>query len=211
MEEQLKQLQERFDRAEREGRTMRRQSRIWRWMTLAMLMVGVAVVATRPTATLVQGEQLLTGQPGFQVKAPLTVVDEAGQPILLVDANSMGRGLILFDQSGKMLCGIGTTPQSRGLVIFDAQEKLIGGLGEGNAPDGTAMGRGLTIFDASEKVLAGLGVGTNDSFTGRGLAINDETGRQVLGAGVFPPRPDRGQLVIADRDGDILFAQPLLP
>ena len=95
--------------------------------------------------------------------------------------------------------------------MFDANEKLIAGLGEGHSTDAVATGRGLTIFDPSEKIVGTLGMGQNGANQGRGVSVNDETGTQVVGLGVWPQRPDRGQLVISDRKNAILFSQPPLP
>jgi hypothetical protein len=110
-----------------------------------------------------------------------------------------------------MLCGIGQTAQGRGLAIFDAQQKRVAVVGEGGTADGTAMGRGLVVFDPAEKSIGMLGAGKNGANQGRGLTVNDETGAPVAGFGVWPQRPDRGQVVLTDRAGNPIFAQPALP
>ena len=97
------------------------------------------------------------------------------------------------------------------MAVFDAQEKMVAGLGDGRSTDGVGTGRGLTVFDPAEKIVGTLGMGTNGANHGRGLSVNDESGTQVVGLGVWPQRPDRGQLVISDRSNDILLAQPSLP
>ena len=74
-----------------------------------------------------------------------------------------------------------------------------------------ATGRGLTIFDPAQKIVGTLGMGQNGANRGRGISVNDETGTQLVGLGVWPQQPDRGQLVITDRKNTVLFAQPALP
>lgn len=203
MERPMRDLEERLAHLDRELRTIRRQSRTLRWLTLSALAGTVVFAATRPAAT----------QTGFgtRVKGALIIVDNAGRPILQVGASPLGRGLILFDEAGKRICGIGQTPQGRGLVAYDAQEKLVAALGEGGSPDTTATGRGLTILDPAQKVIGALGTGMNGSSGGRGLTVNDEVGVPVAGLGVWRQRPDRGQLILTDRNNTPLFAQPPLP
>jgi hypothetical protein len=207
METQWNELTDRLDRAEREARAMRRQMQRGRLFTLAAIVGAITFVATRPAATQSQIVSIARGGQGTTIKGPLTVVDGAGRPILQVTTNPIGRGMVLFDEAGKMVCGIGLTNQGRGLVVYDAQQKLVAALGQGTAPDGRVTGRGLTLFDPIQNVLGTLGMGENGPSQGRGLTLNDETGAAVAGLGVWPQRPDRGQLVLADRSGNTLFAQ----
>jgi hypothetical protein len=200
----MPELEDTLARLERELQAMRRQSCITRWLALFVLAGGVLFAATRPAATQ-------TGLGVTRIKGALIVVDNSGRPILQVGASPLGRGLILFDEAGKRICGIGQTSQGRGLVAYDAQEKLIAGLGEGGSPDTTAVGRGLTIFDPAQKTIGALGTGMNGANRGRGLTVNDDTGAPVAGLGVWPKRPDRGQLVLTDRNATPVFAQPPLP
>jgi hypothetical protein len=208
MEQQIEEIQQRLARAEAEVQRLRTRSRQSRWLLLALVVASVFYVGTRPTATQAQ---FLNGRPPWTLQAPFIVVDGHGKPILQILANAQGRGLVLFDESGRTLCGIGTTPQNRGLAVFDAQEKMVAGLGVGRTPDAVATGRGLTVLDEAQKIVGTLGTGTNGSNMGRGVSVNDETGKQVVGLGVWPQRPDRGQLVLSDRNNSIFFAQPALP
>jgi hypothetical protein len=208
MEEQLKEICRRLEGAEAEVRLLRARSRRSRWYWLAALVAGVAYLGTRPTATQAQ---FINGRAPWTLQAPFIVVDGSGKPILQVLSNAQGRGMVFFDASGRTLCGIGTTALNRGVAVFDAQEKLVAGLGVGRTPDAVATGRGLTVFDPAEKIVGTLGTGTNGSNSGRGVSVNDETGKQVVGLGVWPERPDRGQFVLSDRNNNILFAQPPLP
>jgi hypothetical protein len=210
VEDRYEQLLKRLDQGEREIRALRFQSRLSRWLALTVVAGGITFLATRPAAT--QGRlysALYAG--GSTVNGPLTVVDDAGRPILQVGTSALGRGMVLYDAAGQMLCGVGITAQGRGLVVYDAQQKLIAGLGEGRSTDGTAAGRGLTVLDPAERVIGSLGSGQNGSNQGRGLTINDGTGAPVAGLGVWPQRPDRGQLVLTDRNASPVFAQPELP
>jgi len=208
MEQQLAEIRQRLERAEAEVRGLRARSRRSRGLLLAALVGGVIYAGSRPTATQAQ---FINGRLSWTLQAPFVVVDGRGQPILQVLANAQGRGLVLFDEAGRALCGIGTTAQNRGLAVFDAQEKMVAGLGVGRTPDAVASGRGLTVFDAGQKIVGTLGMGMNSSNNGRGVSVNDETGHQVVGLGVWPQRPDRGQLVLSDRNNSIIFAQPALP
>jgi len=203
MQRSMRELEDTLARLERELQAMRRQSRTTRWLTLLVLAGSVLFAATRTAATQ-------TGL-GTRIKGALIVVDQSGRPILQVGASPLGRGMVLFDDAGKRICGIGQTAQGRGLVAYDAQEKLIAGLGEGGSPDTTAAGRGLTVFDPAQKTIGALGTGMNGANHGRGLTVNDETGAPVAGLGVWPQRPDRGQLVLTDRNAAPVFAQPALP
>jgi hypothetical protein len=208
MERQLEEIHQRLERAERELRASRNRSR---WLAALALVGVITFIETQPTATRVQAVAALSRRSGVYIRAPFTIVGEAGRPLLQLGSSSLGRGLLLFDTSGKMICGIGTTSQGRGIGVFDSNEKLIAGLGEGGSTDGVATGRGLTILDPAQKVVGTLGVGQNGTNHGRGVSVNDETGTQVVGLGVWPQRPDRGQLVISDRKNTILFSQPALP
>lgn len=200
-------IQRRLECAENELRAMRRQARIARWLTLSAAAAGITFVATRPAATQGQLVSIAQGNVGTTIRGPLTVVDNAGRPILQVTTNPVGRGMVLFDDAGKMVCGVGVTAQGRGLVVYDTQQKLIAALGEGTAPDGKAKGRGLTTFDPAQRVIGTLGMGENGPSNGRGLTLNDATGAAVAGMGVWPQRPDRGQLLLTDRNGNTVFAQ----
>jgi hypothetical protein len=207
MRHQIEELRKRLERAERELQALRARARWARGLLAVTLVAGVAFVGTRPTATLAQFPNLKA----LHLRAPVDVLDGAGRPILQIGASTLGRGLLLFDESGKTVCGIGVTSQGRGLAVFDAQEKMVAGLGEGRSPDAVATGRGLLVTDAAQKVIGTLGAGLNTPNNGRGLSVNDESGRQVVGLGVWPQRPDRGQFVLSDRNNKILFAQPALP
>jgi hypothetical protein len=211
MQRPLQELEESLARMERELQAMRRQSRIVRWLVLVVLAAGLIFVGTRSTATQSAAAMRIMGLHTTRITEPLIVEDAAGKTILQVGTTPLGRGMILFDEAGKMICGIGTTAQGRGLVVSDAQEKLIGALGEGHSPDTTALGRGLTVFDPSQRTVAALGTGSNLNSHGRGITINDETGTPLAGLGVWPQRPDGGQLILTDRSGNRLFAQPPLP
>lgn len=213
MEERWKELQERLERLEQEVLARRRASRTKQWFASALMLAGACFVITRPTATIIKAESTVAGQPGFQIGAPFTVVEAAGKPILRVDAMGSERGLLLLDQAGKIICGIGVSTQSRGMVqgrglsILDADEKLIGLLGQGRLPDDSLDRRSLVVLDPGEKIISGMGA----SSRGRGLVVHDQTGAWVVGLGVWPQRPDRGQFVITDRDGHTLFSQPSFP
>jgi hypothetical protein len=211
VESELEELRRRLERAERGLEMLRARSRRSRWLLLALFAAGGVFMGTRPTAMRVEAQQFMNRRPALRIQAPFVVVDESGVPILQVGANAQGRGMVLYDESGKLLCGVGVTPQGRGLAVFDAQEKLIAGLGDGQTSDAVATGRGLTVFDSAEKIVGTLGLGTNGANRGRGLSVNDESGTQVVGVGVWPQRPDRGQMVLSDRSNSILFAQPALP
>jgi hypothetical protein len=211
MQRPLQELEESLARMERELQAMRRHSRIVRGLMLALLAASITFVATRSTATQSAAAMRIMGVNTTRITGPLIVQDDAGRPILQIGTSPLGRGMILFDQEGKMICGIGSTSQGRGLVIYDAQEKLIAALGEGRSPDATATGRGLTVLDPAQKTVATLGMGTNVVSQGRGITINDETGTPLAGLGVWPQRPDGGQLILTDRNGNRLFAQPPLP
>jgi hypothetical protein len=211
MEQQLEEIRRRLECAERELQKMRTRSRRLRWLTVLGLAGGVGFMATRSTATKVQAAQLASVLAGERITAPFTIVDESGRAILQVGNTALGRGMLLYDASGKVVCGVGLTSQGRGLAVFDAQEKMIAGLGEGRSQDDVATGRGLTVFDPTEKIVGTVGMGANGQNHGRGVSVNDESGKQVIGLGVWPQRPDRGQLVISHRDGTVLFAQPKLP
>lgn len=210
MDRQLEEIQQRLERAERELQTLRSRSRL-RWLAALALVAGVVFIEARPTARQVLAQGALGGGPGLNIRGPLTVLDNAGNPILQVGSSMLGRGLLLYDASGKIICGIGLTTQGRGVAVFDAQEKMIGALGEGRSTDAVATGRGLTVMDPVQKIIGTLGMGQNGMNRGRGVSVNDESGTQVIGLGVWPQRPDRGQLVISDRKNTILFAQPALP
>jgi hypothetical protein len=209
LQDRLAVLQERLDRSERQIESLRLQARIVRWLTLAAVAAGATFLATRPAAT--QGLFTAILQGGTQVKGPLTVVDSSGRPILQVGSSTLGRGMVLYDATGKIICGVGLTSQARGVAVYDGQQKLIAGLGEGSSSDATATGRGLTVFDPAQKVIGTLGMGENGPSHGRGITLNDETGAPVAGLGVWPQRPDRGQLVLTDRNGNPVFSQPLIP
>jgi hypothetical protein len=178
-------------------------------LTILLTLVVVALsVAAWATATPAQMARILQAGKGTDVKGPLTVLDDAGRPIVQIGAGPLGRGMVLFDEAGRMVCGIGLTGQGRGLMLFDAQQRPIAALGEGSAPGSRATGRGLTVFDPEEKVIATLGQGANGPSTGRGLTVNNPSGAPVAGLGVWPQRPDRGQLMITQEDGPVVFAQP---
>lgn len=208
MDKQLEEIQQRLARAEAEVRRLQARSRQARWLLLAAVVGAIVYVGTRPTATQAQ---FINGRSPWTLQAPFIVVDHRGRPILQVLDNPQGRGLVLFDEAGRALAGGGTMAQSRGLAVFDAQEKLVAGLGVGRSPDAVATGRGLTVFDDAQRIVGTLGMGSNGSNNGRGVSVNDESGRQVVGLGVWPQRPDRGQLVLSDRNNSIIFAQPALP
>jgi hypothetical protein len=108
--------------------------------------------------------------------------------------------LIVTDDAGRPIVQIGANAVGRGLALW-----------EGSSADGSATGRGLTVFDPSEKAVGLLGLGKNGTNQGRGLTVNDGTGAPVAGLGVWPQRPDRGQLVLTDREQNPVFAQPALP
>jgi hypothetical protein len=211
VERQLEEIWQRLERAERELQLLRSRSRRLRWLAAMGVVGAIAFVMTQPTARQVQAEQSLRGRNGTQIRGPLMVMDDAGRPLLQVGTHLLGRGMLLFDAAGKVVCGIGITDQGRGVAVYDAQEKLIAGLGEGRSTDGVATGRGLTIFDPAQKIIGTLGMGQNGANQGRGVSVNDESGTQVVGLGVWPQQPDRGQLVISDRKNTVLFAQPTLP
>jgi hypothetical protein len=211
VEQQLEEIRQRLECAERELQALRSRSRRLRWLAALAFVGAAAFIVTQPTASRVQAAQFLNRRPAVNIRAPFTVVDDAGRPILQVGSDSQMRGVLLFDASGKLVCGIGTTEQQRGVAVFDSQEKLIAGLGEGRTPDAVATGRGLTVLDPAQKIVGTLGVGQNGTNQGRGVSVNDETGKQVVGLGVWPQRPDRGQLVLSDRNNTILFAQQPLP
>lgn len=208
-EARLNELFERIERGERELRALRRQAQIARWLTLAILAGCALFFATRPAATQAQLDAAVRA--GTRLRAPFTIVDSAGKPILQVGVNTVGRGLVLFDASGKMLCGIGRTSQARGIVVYDDQQRALAGIGEGSFAGAPATGRGLAILDADQKFVAGLGVGMNGGANGRGLTVNDGTGAPVAGLGVWPQRPDRGQLFLTDRQNNPVFVQPSVP
>ena len=199
MEQQLEEIRQRLERAEHQLGVCRTQSRRWRWVAGLALVAIFAFFAAQPTARQAQAAQALSRRPVTEIRAPLTVLD------------AFGRGLLLYDAAGKVVCGIGVSPQGRGVAVFDAQEKMVAGLGDGRSTDGVGTGRGLTVFDPAEKIVGTLGMGSNGANRGRGLSVNDESGTQVVGLGVWPQRPDRGQLVISDRSNNILLAQPSLP
>jgi hypothetical protein len=211
VERQLEEIRQRLERTERELQRLRARSRRLWWLAAFAVTGGAAFIVTQPTAKQVQAAQFLSRRPSINLRAPLLIVDESGRPLLQVGTQGQNRGLVLFDTSGNAVCGIGVTAQGRGVAVFDANEKLIAGLGEGRSTDVVATGRGLTIFDPSEKIAGTLGVGQNGANHGRGISVNDESGTQVVGLGVWPQRPDRGQLVLSDRNNSILFSQPPLP
>jgi hypothetical protein len=211
MERSGEEMRARLERLEREVRVLRARSRQLRWLVLAGVAAGGVFFGTQPTARRVEAAQFLNRRPALRIQAPFVVVDGAGKAILQVGADAQGRGLVLYDENEQLLCGIGTMGQGRGVAVFDAQEQLIAGLGEGRSADGVAMGRGLTVFDPAQRIVGTLGLGTNGANQGRGLSVNDESGTQVVGLGVWPQRPDRGQLVLSDRVNNILFAEPALP
>ncbi len=211
MEQHLAEILVRLERAEQQLAVMQSRSRRLRWLAALALVGGIAFLGTRPTATQVHAAQALSGGSNNELRGSLTVLDDAGRPILQVGSNAFGRGLLLYDGSGKVVCGIGVTAQGRGIALFDGQEKMIAGLGDGHSMDSVASGRGLTVFDPAGKTVGTLGMGTNGANSGRGVSVNDESGTQVIGLGVWPQRPDRGQLVLSDRANTVLFAQPALP
>jgi hypothetical protein len=204
-------LREQLEHAQREIRAIRRQMRIGRLVMVLIAGGVVAFVATRSAATQSRLFNLAQGPVGTRVRGPLVILDSAERPILQVGASVGGRGLILFDEAGNLIGGFGVTTQGRGLVVYDGQQKLVGALGEGQSADGSARGRGLTLFDPNLKVIATLGQGDDGASRGRGLTVNDTTGAPVAGLGVWPQRPESGQLVLTERDGKPVFAQPPLP
>src|SRR5713226_1565627 len=122
MHRPLQELEETLGRMERELQAMRRQSRIVRWLVLAVLAASVTFVGTRSKATQSAAAMSIMGVQTTSIPGPFIVEDAAGKPILQVGTSPLGRGMILFDETGKMICGIGSTSQGRGLVVFDAQE-----------------------------------------------------------------------------------------
>lgn len=211
MERDLDSILRRLEAAEGELRAMKRRGRRFRWAGALAVVAGGIGFACLPTATKVQAAGSITPQGLAQFRAPWMVVDARGKPIMAVGETPAGRGMLLFDRNGKLVCGIGTRGSGRGLSVFDADEHPIGALGGGSSADGVGTGRGLLVLDAAGKIVGTLGEGTNGKNSGRGLSVNDTSGTQVVGLGVWPQRPGQGQLVISDTSGNGLFAQPPLP
>src|SRR5262245_10103348 len=125
MEDQLRDVQQRLDRAEQELSAIHRRSRRLRWMTATLLLGAIAFFGVQPAALQRQAEASFAGGFGHRLRGPVTVVDPLGRPILQIGAGPTGRGMLVYDDSGNAVCGIGTTAEGRGLTVFDARERLI--------------------------------------------------------------------------------------
>jgi hypothetical protein len=205
MEERRLELHERLERAERELRALRRQARIGRAVTVALIVGSLTFALTRPAATQLRAQAAVQG--GTRVAAPFVVVDSQNNPLLHVSAAPSGGGLLaVLDATGSPIGLVGTASQGRGLAILDSKGQFIAKLGEnpaqgtrglqlldpagerivgaGLAPDA----RGIRVFDPAEKVVVGLGI-TAD---GRGVTVFDEAEQSILHMGEDPGHTRRG-------------------
>jgi hypothetical protein len=190
---------ERLERAESELKTIRR---VARGVVVAVLvgvpcLLGFAV--TRPAAS-----QLAISNPlqrGTRLRAPVVISDKQGRPIVQVLDKGGVRGLLVFDEAGNVITGVGQNADGKGVAVFETDGKVVSGLGI------TAKGRGLTVFDAQGETATWVGVGNPGPDQGRGVLVRDETGAPVAKLGVVDA-PDRGEVILQNRAGDVLFRQP---
>jgi hypothetical protein len=125
----------------------------------------------------------------------ITIVDGAGQALILIGTEKEGTGIRILNKAGKKALGIGITADERGsgiLVADKAGRPRIGlGMDEGlpsiamvdekgkkiMAMGGDEKGYGLVIMDENEVERVGLGF--NEGHTG--FAIYDDSGKYVRG------------------------------
>ena len=198
MEERLRLLEERLARAEGEVRLQRRIARGLGAAALALVIGTATFVTTRPAASQLEVQSL--GR-GVRFKAPFTVTDRQGRPLMKVVDTNAARGVLVFDPSGNLVSGIGQAGGDRGVAVFGATGKKVVGIGT------AAQGQGMTIFDENEVTATWLGIGNPGPNQGRGILVKDATGATTARLGVID-QPDEGQIVLQDRQGSVLFQEP---
>jgi len=199
MEEQVRQLEARLARAERELNVVRRIGRGAAVGTVALVVATLLFAATRSDAE--KAELSAAAQRGTRIKAPLTVVDRQGRPVMQVVATDQARGVLVFDEAGKLITGAGQTPEAKGVAVYYPDGKIQVGLGE------SAKGHGMTVFDASGQTATWVGLGKPGADQGRGILVKDGTGASVAMFGQVTAE-DRGEVILQDRAGQTLFQQP---
>lgn len=199
MEDRIREMELRLERAEREVLGMRRIARVLGGVVVSGLACGALFLATAPAASQLQAANAIQG--ATRLKAPLVITDGRGRPVIQVVANAQARGIIVFDTDGNSVAGVGQNGDGKGVAVFDPDGDKVIGLGV------SALGRGLTVFDTTETTAAWVGVGNPGPAQGRGLLVSDETGAHVAKIGVVDA-PDRGTVEIKNREGTVLFEAP---
>jgi hypothetical protein len=199
MEEQVRQLEARLARAERELTVFRRIGRGVAAGALGLVVAVLLFAATRSDAE--KAELSAAAKRGTRIKAPLTVVDRQGRPVMQVVATDEARGVLLFDAAGKLITAAGQTPAAKGVAVYAADGKVQVGVGE------TSNGHGMAVFDAAGQTVTWTGLGNPGPDGGRGMLVRDSTGARVARFGQVTAE-DRGEIIIQDRAGNTLFQQP---
>ena len=125
----------------------------------------------------------------------ITIVDGAGQELILIGSGKDGTGIRILNKAGKRVLGIGTTADERGsgILIADKEGRPRFGLGmdmglpsfamtdeNGKkimAMGGDERGYGLVIMDENEVERAGIGFNKGNT----GVLIYDDKGKYVRG------------------------------
>ena len=175
-------IHERIERLEKQNKKLKC------YMTL--LIVSVL------TLTLIGAKGVPQDGEFHQITArAITILNSAGQEIMLIGSTEEGTGIRMLNRSGKRVLGIGITgdEDGSGLLVADAEGRPRIGLGiEGGLPSmaivnekgkklmglgGNDSGYGFVIMDENEVERAGLGYKNGNT----GLALYDETGKYVRG------------------------------
>jgi hypothetical protein len=156
-----------------------------------------------------QGPQPLT------VRAPFTVLDDAGRPVVTVEAGEE-RGLSVFTGDTK-IGFLGKMDAVAGLEVWDRGGRLVAQLGAGPSNEGFS---GLKVFNAAEEEVAGVMTSrdeggligaTNQSHSEQvQLKVNDDAagfmyikaGKPVINLG----RAEKGNLALRVRANDQIVA-----
>ncbi len=125
----------------------------------------------------------------------ITIVDGAGQELILIGSGKDGTGIRILNKAGKRVVGIGITADERGsgILVADKEGRPRFGLGmdmglpsfaltdeNGKkimAMGGDEKGYGLVIMDENE--VERVGMGFNEGHTG--VMIYDDKGKYVRG------------------------------
>jgi hypothetical protein len=175
-------LHERIEKIERQNRRLKNY--------MAVLVLSLLAIA-------VMGAKAGPGDGHFKqiIAEGISIVDGAGQKLVVIGSTKEGTGFRIFNKNGKRIAAMGIDADERGsgIVLADSEGRPRIGLGmdkdlasiaivdeQGKkimAMGGDKKGYGLVIMDEKEMERAGLGFMQGNT----GLMIFDDNGQYVRG------------------------------
>jgi hypothetical protein len=173
---------------ERIGKIEKQNRRLKNYMVLLVLSIlALAVMGAKAGPSDGHFRQVITER--------ISIVDGAGQEVILIGSSEKGTGIRILNTAGKRVLGIGIAAdeEGSGILIADKEGRPRIGLGMDNGLPSVAMvdengkkimamggdekGYGFVIMDENEVERAGLGFKDGNT----GVMIFDDNGKYVRG------------------------------